>query len=166
MLSLDYELSVPGFKSNEIGYQTLVRTKPAVMQINLTNDGRNSLYKLNVKPVLESYIGQEDPKLFHWSEAQIIDHIEPKTMVALTFRIWPHFPGLVAVAIHVTDDSNNAVMAKRQTETAYKQLPVRWWFHVVDNISVEILRTLKALVAQTQKDTEKPKTKKPKEAKK
>lgn len=64
MLSLDYELSVPGFPSSEIGSATLVRTKPADMQINLTNDGQHSLYKLNVKPVIESYVGQDKPQLF------------------------------------------------------------------------------------------------------
>jgi hypothetical protein len=119
-----------------------------------------------VKPVVESYVGQDKPILFWQQDAQIIEQIAPKTMVPLTFRIWAHNPGLVAVAIHITDATNNVVMAKRQNETAYEQAPVRWWFHVVDNISVEILMALKALVAQKQKDAEKPKTKKPKEKKK
>ena len=51
MLSIDYELSVPGFSSSEIGYGTFVRAKPANLQINVTNDGQRSLYKLNVKPI-------------------------------------------------------------------------------------------------------------------
>ncbi len=160
MLSLGHELSVPGFSSSEIGSDTLVRAKPAIMQIKLTNDGQRSLYKLNVKPVVESYVGQDKPILFLWLDAQIIEQIAPKTMVPLTFRIRAHLPGLVAVAIHISDATNNAVMIKRQNETAYQQSPVRWWFHVVDNISVETLKALKTLVAQKQRDAEKPKEKK------
>ncbi len=129
------------------------------MKINLTNDGLMTLHKLNVKPVIESYIGQDEPKLFQWLDAQIIEHIAPKTMIPLTFRIRAHFPGLVAVAVYVTNGTNT-VMAKRQNETAYEQEPVRWWFHVADNISVETLKALKTLVAQRQKDAEKPKEKK------
>ncbi len=155
MLSLAFELSVPGFKSSEIGPGTLVRAKPANLQIKLTNDAQTPLYKLNVKPVLESYIGQDKPILFLWSDTQIIEQIAPKAMVALTFIIRAYFPGLVAVAINVTDTANNAVMAKRQHETAYQQTPVRWWFHVVDNISVEILRALKTLKAQQPKEKKK-----------
>lgn len=155
MLSLYFELSVPGFSSSEIGPETLVRMKLAVMQINLTNDGPNSLYKLNVKPVVESYVGQDKPLLFWQQDVQIIDQIAPKAMVPLTFKIWAHFPGLVAVALYVTDATGNAVMAKRQNETAYQQSPVRWWFHVVDSISVETLRALKTLKVQKPKEKKK-----------
>lgn len=155
MISLYFELSVPGFQENEIGLGTLVRAKPANLKINVTNDGPRSLYKLNVRPVLESYVGLDKPILFLWSDAQIIEQIAPKAMVPLTFRVWPNFPGLVAVAIHITDETKNAVMAKRQNETAYAQLPVRWWLHVVDNISVEILRALKTLKAQQPKEKKK-----------
>lgn len=157
MLSIYYELSVPRFPSSEIGYGTLVRARPANLQVNVTNDGQMSLYKLNVKPVVESYVGQEKPILFMQSTAQIIDQIMPKTMVSLTFSILAHYPGLVAVAIYVTDANGNTVMAKRPKETAYEQSPVRWWFHVIDDISIETLRALKTLVAQRQKDAAKPK---------
>lgn len=157
MLSIDYELSVPRFKTNEIGSGTLVRANPANLQINVTNDGPRPLYKLNVRPVLESYVGQDKPILFLWANTQVIDEIPPKSMAPLTFRIRAHHPGLVAVAIHVTDPTDNAVMAKRPKETAYEQSPVRYWFYVVDNISVETLRALKTLVTQMQKDAKKPK---------
>ena len=155
MLSIDYELAVPGFKVSEIGPGTLVRVNPANLQINLTNDGPRPLYKLNVRPVLESYVGLDKPILFQWSGTQIIEEIPPKSMVPLTFRIRAHYPGLVAVAIYVTDATGNTVMAKRPKETAYEQSPVRYWFHVVDNISVQTLRALKALAAQMPKETKK-----------
>ena len=84
---------------------------------------------------------------------KIVDQIPPKSMVPLTFSICAHFPGVISVAVYVTDSNNNNVMAKRQNETTYQQLPVRWWFHVVDNISIEILESLKTLVAQERKDS-------------
>ena len=151
MLSIDYELSVPGFKTKEIGYATLVRSYDANLELQLANDGQTYLRKLKVKPVIESYIGQDKPILFLSMEEKIVDQIPPKSMVPLTFGIWPHFPGLVSVAVHITDANNNAVMAKRESETTYQKEPVRWWFYVVDNISIEILKTLKTLGAQKQK---------------
>ena len=154
MLSVDYELSIPGFKVSEIGSGTLVRVNPANLQINVTNDGPRSLYKLNVRPLLESYVGLDKPILFLWSDTQIIEEIPPKSMIPLTFRIRAHYPGLVAVAIHVTDATGNTVMAKRPKETAYEQSPVRYWFYVVDNISVQTLRALKALAEQKPKEME------------
>ena len=155
MLSIDYELSVPGFKMSEIGLGTLVRANLANLQINVTNDGSGSLYNLNVKPVVESYVGQDKPLLFWQRDAQVIDQIASKAMVPLTFRIRAHYPGLVAVAIYVTDATGNTVMTKRPNETAYEQVPVRWWFHVVDNIAVQTLRALKALAAQKPKEEKK-----------
>lgn len=155
MLSIGYELSVPGFKVDEIGYDTLVRCNSANFQIKLTNEAQTSLYKLNVRPVIESYVGQDKPILFLQSDTKTIEQIPPKGMVPLTFSIWANCPGLVAVAIYVTDSTNKAVIAKRPEETAYKQLPVRYWFHVVDNISVEILRTLKTLKVQQPKEKKK-----------
>ena len=155
MLSIDYQLSVPGFKVSEIGSGTLVRVNSANLHINVTNDGSGSLYNLNVKLVLESYVGQDKPTLFLQSATKIIDEVPPKGLVPLTFRIRPHFPGVVAVAIYVTDATGNTVMAKRPKETAYEQSPVRYWFYVVDNISVQTLRALKALAAQKPKETKK-----------
>lgn len=152
MLSVDYELSVPGFRASEIGHQTIVRVHNANIQIQLINNGQTYLRKINVKPVVESYIGQNRPMLFLSLDEQMIDEIPPKSMISLTFRIWANYPGLVVVAVHMTDANNNAVMAKRESETTYQEQPVRWWFHVVDNVSVEILKTLKTLVAQKQKD--------------
>lgn len=154
MLSIDYELAVTGFKVSEIGPGTLVRVNRANLQINVTNDGSGSLYSLNVKPVLESYVGQDNPILFLQQDAQVIDQIASKAMVPLTFSIWANYPGLVAVAIYVTDATGSTVMAKRPKETAYEQSPVRYWFYVVDNISVQTLRALKALAAQKPKEME------------
>ncbi len=154
MLSLDYELSVPGFNTNEIGVQTLVRVNAANLRIQLSNDGQTYLRKLKVKPVVESHIGQDKPILLLSVKEKKIKEIPPKGMVPLTFSIWPNFPGLVSIAVYITDADDNAVMAKRQVETTYQRLPVRWWFHVVDNIYIEILKTLKTLVAQKRKDSE------------
>lgn len=153
MLSIDYELSVPGFRREEIHYATLVRAHNANLRIEISNDGRTSLRKLNVKPVIESYVGLNKPILFLSAEEKMINEIPPKSMVPLTFSIWPNFPGVVAVAVHITDANDNAVMAKRQSETTYQKSPVRWWFHVIDDISIEILKTLKTLVAQERKDS-------------
>jgi hypothetical protein len=155
MLSIDYELSVPGFRENEIGSGTLVRAYRTDLQIKVTNDGQTSLYKINVTPALESYVGQDKPMLFLWLDKQIIDEIPPKSMVPLTFPIWANYPGLVAVAVYITDATGNVVKAKRQTGTAYQELPVRWWFHVIDDISIETLRVLKALAAKKAEETKK-----------
>ena len=145
MISIDYDLSVKDFSSKEIGYATLVRTRPGELQIKLTNDGQMLLRKLTVRLAIETYVGQEKPQLFRWLNQQV-DEIPPKSMVPLSFRIMPIYPGLLSVAIYVTDANNNAVMAKRTTESSYEQAPVRWWFHVVDNIEIETLRALKELL--------------------
>ena len=151
MLSIDHDLSVPGFKRKEIGVGTLVRVHDANLEIQLTNDGQTYLRKLKVKPVIESYVGQNKPILFLYMDEEIIDEIPPKSMVSLTISIWHNFSGLASVAVHITDANDNVVMAKRQNETTYQKSPVRWWFHVVDNISIEILEALKTLVAQERK---------------
>lgn len=148
MLSVDYELSVPGFKAKEIGHQTLVRVHNANFQIHIENDGPIKLHKLKVTPVIESYVGQNQPLLFLSMKEQIIDEIPPKSMVPLTFNIWPNYPDLVSIAVHITDANNNDVMAKRKRDKTYEKSPVRWWFYVIDNIYIEILQTLKTLVAQ------------------
>jgi len=146
MLSIDYTLTVKGFPQKEIGYATLVRTEYGTLHVKLTNDGQVLLSKLKVRLAVESYVGQEKPQLFQWLKEQVTD-IPPQGMVPLTFRIMPVYPGLLSVAVYVTDATNNAVIAKRDTESSYERGPVRWWFHVVDNISIETLRALKGLVA-------------------
>lgn len=157
MLSIEYELSVPGFPADEIGYGALVRARHANLQIQLTNDSQTHLHGLNVRPVVESYVGHNKPMLFLSVDTQIVNEIPPKSMVSLTFRIYAHYPGLIAVAIHITDVTGQPVMAKRAKEEAYEQSPVRYWFYVVDSILIETLRTVKALLAQTQKYMKKPK---------
>lgn len=154
MLSMEYTLTVKGFSPREIGYATLIRTMRGSLQINLTNDGQVLLGKLSVRPAIESYVGQEKPQLFQWLKEKVIE-IPPEGMVPLTFKFSPIFPGLLSVAVYVTDAANNAVMAKRATDPSYERGPVRWWFHVVDNISIETLRALKELVAAQQKGTKK-----------
>ncbi len=154
MISIDYTLTVRGFPAKEIGYGTLVRAQPGSLQIKLTNDEQGLLSKLDVRLAIESYVGQEKPQLFRWLKEQVTE-IPPKGMVPLTFRIWPLYPGLLSVAVYVTDAANNTVMAKRASESSYEQGPVRWWFHVVDNIEIETLRALKELVAAQQKGMKK-----------
>lgn len=155
MLSIDYELTVPGFSSQDIGYLTFVRGERAKFQVQINNDSRYNVSKLNVKIILESYVGQIKPILLLQPEPQIIDSIPPKNMIPLTFELYPNFPGLVAVSVHVTDSSDNIIKTKRITDKSYKESPVRWWFHVIDNISVETLRALKQLVKQGSKGAKK-----------
>ena len=154
MLSMEYDLTIKGFSPKEIGYATLVRTEYGILNVKLTNDGQVLLSKLKVRLAVESYVGQEKPQLFQWLKEQVTD-IPPQGMVPLTFRIMPVYPGLLSVAVYVTDATNNAVMAKRDTESSYERGPIRWWFHVVDNISIETLRTLKRLVAAQRKGVNK-----------
>lgn len=148
MLSFDYELSVPGFSAREIGLVTLVRSKAAKLEVHITNDSSVSVSKMKVKILFESYIGQPKVQLVMQSEPQIINTLPQKGMVPLTFQLRPFFPGLVSVAVIVTDSFDKTIKAKRSNEDSYKESPVRWWFHVEDNISVEILRTLKKLLKQ------------------
>lgn len=155
MISISYHLVVPGFSQKEIGFMTLVRSHSGKFQIDVTNDWTEPLRGLSVRPVLESYVGQEEPQLFHWADMQVIEEIPPKGMAALEFTFRPRFPGLVSVAFYVTDAAKNAVMAKRKTDSAYVQAPVRWWFHVADDISVETLRALRKLVSVGGKETKK-----------
>jgi len=154
MLSMDYDLTIKDFSPKEIGYATLVRTEYGNLRVKLTNDGQVLLSKLKVRVVVESYVGQEKPQLFQWLDEQITD-IPPQGMVPLIFRIMPIYPGLLSAAVYVTDATNNAVIAKRGTESSYERGPVRWWFHVVDDISIETLRALKELVAAQRKGMKK-----------
>ncbi len=161
MLSLSYELSVPDFKDEEIGAQTLVRVHFATLGIHIFNDGQTPLRKIHVKPTVESYVGQNAPILFLSLEPVIVDEISPKSLVSVTFNIWPNYPGLLSVAVHITDSHDNPVMVKRREQKEYKETPVRWWFHVVENVSVEILRTLKILNTTIRKDKERRKHQSP-----
>ena len=148
MLSLSYELSVAAFPRDKIGVDTLVRSYPAKFQINVTNDGETRLRNISVRPILQSYIGQEKPMLFTSLAPQTIEELPRKSTISLAFDIYPNFPGLVAIAIHTTDASAAIVKSKRQEERAYQELPVRWWFHVIDDISIETLGVLKDLAKQ------------------
>ena len=152
MLSIDYELSTPEYPLEEIGYGALVRVHNANFQLQITNDGEAPAGKLNVQPVLESYVGQDKPKLFLQLHAQVIENIPPKSMIVLDFILRAHYPGLVAVANYVTDTDIKAVMVKRKTELTYHETPVRYWFYVLDNIAVETLMVLRQLAVQWPKD--------------
>jgi len=151
---MHYTLSTKGFSAKEIGYATLVRSEYGNLKIHLTNDGQVPLSKINVNLAVESYVGQEKPQLFQWLKDQVTE-IPPKDEVPLTFNILPIFPGLLSVAIYVTDATNNTVMTKRIADPNYDQGPIRWWFNVVDKISIETLRALKELVEVQRKVTEK-----------
>lgn len=153
MITIDYNLVVPGFKHKDIGYLTLVRSHQGKLQLTVTNDGLVLLKGLRVRLATESYVGQEKPQLFQWSDTQVINEVPPKGMVSIEFAVQPCFPGLVSVALYVTDAANNAVMAKRKTDSSYGQAPVRWWFHVADNISLETLKVLRILAAARGEET-------------
>lgn len=155
MISIDYTLVVPGFSQKEIGYGTLVRCYPGKFQLTVTNDGPVLLRGLSVRPALESYVGQEKPQLFQWADRQVIEDVPPQGRATIEFTVWPIFPGLVSVALYVTDAANNAVAAKRKTDSSYEQAPVRWWFHVADNISLETLRALRKLASARGEATKK-----------
>lgn len=155
MISIDYELVVPDFSTEEIGLGTLVRTHWAKFKLTVTNDGEAILRALSVRPVLEAYVGQEKPQLFSWAKAQVIQELSPKAKVPLEFEFVPIIPGLVSVAFYVTDADNKAVTAKRKIDSNYDQTPVRYWLYVADNIAVETLRALRILAAASGGKTKK-----------
>jgi hypothetical protein len=148
MISVSYDITVPGFSMKEIGYATLVRSYDTKVKFNVTNDRRVTLRKLSARAVLESYVGQDKPLLFSWAKPQVIKEIPPEDTVSIEFEFSPTFPGLVSVALYVTDAGNKTIKAKRKTSSNYEQAPVRWWFHVIDDISLEILMALRQLVAK------------------
>ena len=154
MISIDYNLVVPDFRKDEISFGTLVQSYVGKFQFDVTNDGREPLSKLSARAVLESYIGQEKPQLFQWADTQVIKSIPPKEMVSIEFEFFPWFPGLVSVALYVTDAANKAVKAKRETASVYGETPVRNWFYVFDEISLKTLRALRELLAR-EKETKK-----------
>jgi len=80
-------------------------------------------------------------------------NIAPKGTAKLSFSVYPNFPGVVAVAVSLTNKDGIAIRAKRETEETYEAKPVRWWFHVSDDVSMETLDALRKLLAlQTDKE--------------
>jgi hypothetical protein len=151
MISIDCSVNVPGFPSKEIGAWTLVRAYKSTVQFNVVNDGPKPLLKLNARAVMESYMGQEKPQLYQWSDTQIIDTIPANKLVPIKFEFTPVYPGLVSVALYVTDSTDKAVMAKRKVYSSYEEAPVRYWFHVADDTLMEILEKLRILVERGEK---------------
>lgn len=151
MISIDCSVNVSGFSLKEIGAWTLVRTCRGTFQFNVTNDGSKPLNRLNVRTAMESYVGQEKPQLYQWSDTQVIDTIPPKNVVPIAFEFTPIFLGLVSVALYVTEAGNKAVMVKRKEQSSYAEGLVRYYFHVDDDILLEILKELKVLVARGEK---------------
>ena len=151
MISIDVNVNVQGFPTKEIGYWTLVRAYDNEIQFEVTNDSKKPIHGLNVRPVLESYVGQEKPQLYQWADPQVIETISSNKMVPIKCIFVPHYLGLASVALYVTDADNKAVMAKRKEQSSYEEAPVRWWLHVADDISLEILSTLKKLLARREK---------------
>lgn len=151
MISIDCNAGVSGFSQKQLGSWTLVRAYRSKFQFNVTNDGRKRLLGLSVRPVMESYLGQEKPFLFQWLDTQVIEAIPPKETVKIECELTPLHSGLVSVALYMTDSTNKAVMAKRKTSSSYDEAPVRWYFHVADDVSVEILKELKRLTARREK---------------
>jgi hypothetical protein len=86
--------------------------------------------------------------LFQWGDTKVIEVIPPKGIVPIESEFWPIFPGLVSVGLYVTDSANKAVMAKHKAASSYEEVPVRWWFHIADDTSLEILKELRKLVAR------------------
>jgi hypothetical protein len=119
----------------------------------VTNEGSTSVGGVTLAPVLESYIGQATPRLFSRLAPKTIKNIAPKGTAKLSFRVDPSFPGVVAVAVSLTSKDGRAIRAKRDTGDTFEAEPVRWWFHVLDDISVETLDVLRKLLAlQTKKE--------------
>lgn len=150
MISIGCSVNVPNFPLEEIGDWTLVRAYKCKFQFDVTNDGSKPLLKLNVRAVMESYVGQEKPQLYQWADTQVIKTIPPKNLVQIEFEFAPIFPGLISVALYVTDAANKAVMVKRKKQSSYAETPVRWWFHVADDTLAEILKQLRILVAKAE----------------
>lgn len=148
MINIECNVAVPGFSQKELGHWTLVRAYESKFRFNVTNDGRKPLRGLRVRPVLESYAGQEKPLLFQWLDTQVIEAIPEKRMAVIECELCPLYPGIASVALYVTDAANKAVMAKREGASSYDEVPVRWWFHVADDTPVEILKELRKLVAR------------------
>jgi len=143
MISIDCSVNVPGLPVKEIGQWTVVRTVRSTFQFDVTNDGSKPLHRLNVRAVMESYVGQEKPQFYQWADTQVIDKIPPKNLVPIKFNFTPVFPGVVSVALYVTEADNKAVMVKRKANPSYEEGPVRYWFHVADDILLEMLKELK-----------------------
>jgi hypothetical protein len=136
-----------------LGAATLLRGCPTRFNFAVTNEDSTSVEGVRVTPVLESYVGQATPLLFARLAPKTIKNIAPKETAKLSFRVHPIFPGVVAVAVSLTDKNGVAIRAKRATEETFQAQPVRWWFHVLDDISVETLDALNKLLAlQTKKE--------------
>ena len=151
MISIDCSVNVQDSSSKEIGFWTLVRAYSGTFQFDVTNDRSKPLHRLNVRAVMESYVGQEKPQLYQWADTQVIDTIPPNNLVPIRFEFTPVCLGLVSVALYVTDAANKAVMVKRKEHSSYAEEPVRYWFHVADDILLEMLKELKILVARGEK---------------
>ena len=145
MISVDFDIEVEDFPTKEIGYWTLVRAYEAKLKFEVTNDGGKSISGVSVRPILESYLGQEKPQLFQRYETQVIEKIPPDGKVSIEFKALPNHPGLASIALYITDSGQKAVMAKRKGKSDYQDAPLRWWLHVIDDISIDILRELKRL---------------------
>lgn len=153
-VSIGCKVTVPGFAASEIG-GAFVRAYPSKLQVTLKNDGVTRLGGLSVRLVLESYVGQEKPILFQWAEKQVVEEIASKESATLEFECVPRFPGLASVACYVADAAGDAVKVKRPKDASYGEPPVRWYFHVIDDISIETLRALKRLQETIRNQTKK-----------
>ena len=142
-----------GRKQSELGNFTLLRAHTTTFNFAVTNEDSTSVEGVTLTPVLEMYVGQATPILFSRLAPKTIKNIAPKGTAKLSFSVYPNFPGVVAVAVSLTNKDGIDIRAKRDTEETYEAKPVRWWFHVLDDISVETLDALKKLLAlQTKKE--------------
>lgn len=149
MISVNYSINVPDFPKEEVPFAMLIRAHVAKFKFDVTNDGKKTIAKINVRAVLESYVGQDKAQLFQWADTKVIQNAIPTNgMESIEFSFFPFYPGLVSVALYVTDFDNNVVEMKRKSDLNYGTGPVRWWFHVEDDISFETLMLLRRLVAE------------------
>ena len=151
MLSLDIDWEVQGLPRDlprgHLKKTRLVKDYLTKVRLTISNNGEDIARGVSVSPILESYVGQERPILFVREEERRIKDIRPNRTASLTFDIMPVFPGLVALAVEVKNTEGRFIKAKRESDRSYSEAPVRWWFHVVDNVAIETLSALQGLRA-------------------
>ncbi len=144
MFSVSLESNTPDLR--RLGPFTLVRGYRNRFTLTISNDADTIAEAPSVSLILESYVGQQDPILFTRRAPTTLDDVEPHATATIDWDMTPHFPGLAALAVHITNHDGAAAEAKRKDDKEYAATPVRWWFHVADDISVEIRDSLAGLL--------------------
>lgn len=147
LLSVEIGWTVPDWKQSQLGDFTLVRGYPAKFNFSVTNEDTTPVAAVTLAPVIESYVGQESPQLFQRLAPRTIKTIAPKGTSKRSFDVYPVFPGVLAVAVSLTDNDGIAIKARRDEQDNFEATPVRWWFHVLDDVSIETLVAVRELLA-------------------